>query len=159
MWMVSSSHEDFHGNMCGPLQLEYKKMIINCAWTPGIAECLCIKEIPSFVGDDYYCKSGCPGNVDLTTFYSKDIVWYGRQSRDFVPNCCTISNQPWFHKVLDTAWEYRVSINQSTSVENILTSLYDIYMSDRCSKSRKCMSPSHYVYFTFPLIHVHAMQT
>ena len=58
--------------MYAALQLEYEKMttIVQehqvCESVP-VMPLLYIQELPSFVGNDYYCESGCPGSVDLTT--------------------------------------------------------------------------------------------
>ena len=89
-------------------------------------------QVPSFVGSDYYCESGNPGICDLTTIYSNDVLWDGEQCEILEMDCCTVPNQPWFHKVLDTPSvddiEIRLCINQPTSDENVLVSLYDIYI-------------------------------
>ena len=104
--------------------------------SPGIYICPCgatsTQQVPSFVGSDYYCESGCPDNFQLSTIYSNDVLWDGQQCGVLETDCCTAPNQPWFHKVLDTATsdaiEIRMCINQPTGNENVLVSLYDVYV-------------------------------
>ena len=91
-----------------------------------------VQQVPSFVGSDYYCESGCPWYFDFTTLHSSDVLWDGKQCGVLETDCCTTTDQPWFHKVLDTTTgddiEIRLCINEATSNENILVSLYDIYV-------------------------------
>ena len=64
---MASLHENFFGG------------------TGGREECPCTPEteftpVPqSFVGNDYFCESGNPGSLDLTTFQSADPLWDGEQ--------------------------------------------------------------------------------
>ena len=103
---------------------------------PGSDICPCgatsTQQVPSFVGTDYYCESGCPGTFDGTTIHSSDVLWDGEQSGILETDCCTNTDQPWFHKVLNTTTidniEIRLCIDQQTNDENILVSLYDIYV-------------------------------
>ena len=102
----------------------------------GLKICSCgatsTMEVPSFVGSDYYCESGCPGIYSNPTIYSNDVLWDEQQCGVLEANCCTIPNQPWFHKVLDTPSiddiEIRLCTDQHTGDENVLVSLYDIYV-------------------------------
>ena len=108
----------------------------NSVTNPGVKICPCgatsTMQVPSFVGSDYYCESGCPGMYNHSTIYSDDVLWDGQQCGTLETNCCTIPNQPWFHKVLDTPSsdniEIRLCIDSSTADENVLVSLYDIYV-------------------------------
>ena len=89
-------------------------------------------QVPAFVGSDYYCESGCPaGDFDYSTIHFQDILWDGQQCGLIETACCTIPDQPWFHKILDTPSddeiEIRLCVNQPTSNENVLVSLYEIY--------------------------------
>ena len=88
--------------------------------------------MPSFVGSDYYCESGCPDSYEHSTIYANDVLWDGEQCGVLETGCCTNPDQPWFHQVLDTAtsddMEIRLCIDQDASVENILVSLYDVYV-------------------------------
>ena len=103
---------------------------------PVMHICPCIsystQQVPSFVGSDYYCESGCPSNCGSMTFHSTDVLWDGQQCGNTLTNCCNNPDQPWFHKVLDTPSpddiEIRLCIDQPTSDENVLVSLYDIYV-------------------------------
>ena len=99
-------------------------------------QCPCVsvskQSPPSFVGSDYFCESGCPAYVDLTTFHSADPRWDGEGCGAFEAVCCAAPGLPWFHKVLDAPTtdyiEMRLCIDQSTADENVLISSYEIYV-------------------------------
>ena len=90
------------------------------------------QQVPSFVGSDYYCESGCPSNFDHVTISSDDVLWDGKQCGVLETDCCTSADQPWFFKVLDTTTsgsiEIRLCQDGPTSNENILVSLYEVYV-------------------------------
>ena len=102
----------------------------------GLKICPCgntsIMQVPSFVGSDYYCESGCPNMVDQTTFNWNDVLWDGEQCGILETDCCTTPGEPWFHKVLGAPTmddiEIRVCIDSGTHDENGLVSLYEIYV-------------------------------
>ena len=97
---------------------------------PGLKICPCSKtsrmQVPSFVGSDYYCESGCPGIFDQSSFYWNDVMWDGGQCGILETDCCTTPGEPWFHKVLDVPSiddvEIRICIDQQTGDENTLVS-------------------------------------
>ena len=90
-----------------------------------------LMQVPSFVGSDYYCESGCLGLLDFVTIHFQDLLWDGQQCGLIETVCCTAPNQPWFHKILDTPSideiEIRLCVDQDTGNENVLVSLYEIY--------------------------------
>ena len=90
-----------------------------------------LMQVPSYVGSDYYCESGCPGMLDFFTIHFQDVLWDGQQCGLIETACCAPPNQPWFHKILDAPSnddiEIRLCIDQDTSNENTLVSLYEIY--------------------------------
>ena len=90
------------------------------------------QQVPSFVGSDYYCESGCPSDCIHTAIFANNVLWDGEQCGNLLTSCCTNPDLPWFHKVFDKPClhdiEIRLCIDQNTSDENILVSLYDIYV-------------------------------
>ena len=69
----------------------------------GTTECPCAPNspvlTPSFVGNDYFCESGQPGNWDHTSFLTADPLWDGKQCGLIEEPCCNVTGIPWF-KVL-----------------------------------------------------------
>ena len=59
-------------------------------------------QVPSFVGNDYYCESGNngPSGGCTSRLYSEDVLWDGKQCGDIESSCCTHPNMPWFIKTL-----------------------------------------------------------
>ena len=101
--------------------------IDECPCTPGNT-----KSLPSFVGNDYFCESGCPAYFDFTTFHAADPQWEGQGCGALEAECCAAPGLPWFHKVLDAPTtdfiEMRVCNDEPTANENILISSYEIYV-------------------------------
>ena len=58
-------------------------------------------DIPSFVGDDYFCEIGVPPGQSWSTqtFYADDPLWDGRGCGPS-SMCFTFNNPPWFCKQL-----------------------------------------------------------
>ena len=87
---------------------------------------------PSFVGNDYFCESGCPSYCSYTALHMADPVWDGEGCGALEEDCCAAPGLPWFHKVLDTPTtdyiEMRVCIDEATTNENVLISSYEIYV-------------------------------
>ena len=57
-------------------------------------------EAPVLVGDNYYCESGNIGTFNISTLYTEDPLWDGKQC---LPgnSCCDRTGQPWFfHQLL-----------------------------------------------------------
>ena len=102
----------------------------------GKNECPCsngsTQTIQSFIGNDYFCESGTPGNYDHTTFRSQDPLWNGKECGAIETECCEAPGIPWFHKVIDSPTtdriEMRVCGDQSTSDENVAVGLVEIYV-------------------------------
>ena len=59
--------------------------------------------IPSFVGDDYFCETGAPTGTVVPfsnpTFYPDDPLWDGDGCGP-TSTCCGFNNPPWFCKQL-----------------------------------------------------------
>ena len=101
----------------------------------GVHECPCAPNSPvspqSFVSNDYFCESGCPGDVQLGVFYT-DPLWDGKQCGLIDKPCCQAPGIPWFHKTFNLPTtdyiELRVCANQETTNEDIPVGFYDIYV-------------------------------
>ena len=63
-------------------------------------------EVPSFVGDDYFCDTGAdtsPPVCDLNTgagVFPDDPLWDGEGCGPNTSTCCEFNNPPWFCKTL-----------------------------------------------------------
>ena len=55
--------------------------------------------VPSVIGNNYFCESGCPGHVIYSTFYT-DHLWDGEQCGAIEGGCCRAPGLPWFPKTL-----------------------------------------------------------
>ena len=101
----------------------------------GQNECPCTtgstQTPPSYVGNDYFCESGCSGHFDVSTFYT-DRLWDGEQCGAIERGCCRATGLPWFHKTLSTPTsdyiELRLCCDQDTSDEDVPVGLYEIYV-------------------------------
>ena len=101
----------------------------NCPCSKGSTQ-----NVPSFIGNDYFCESGNPvtdGTLQATLYVS-DPLWDGKGCGSFEGNCCTAPGLPWFNKVLHAATtdylELRVCADESISGEDSPVSFYEIYV-------------------------------
>ena len=89
--------------------------------------------IPSFIGDDYFCETGVPPGQQFnnTVFYADDPLWDG-QGCGPTSTCCTFNNPPWFCKQLPQSTnadlEVRLCSFNRPSAENTPIELIDIYV-------------------------------
>ena len=85
----------------------------------------------SFVGVNYFCESGSPGGDIFGGVYADDPLWDGMNCP--TNNCCDFNTPPWFNVQLLTSTmddiEVRICADQSTTDENILIQLLEIYVS------------------------------
>ena len=88
--------------------------------------------IQSFIGNDYFCESGCPGNIEDDTPYFSDPLWDGKQCGLLEQECCQAPGLPWFHKVFNSTTtdyiELRVCADQKTSNEDVPVANFEIYV-------------------------------
>ena len=89
--------------------------------------------IPSFIGNDYFCESGSPLISLSYTLFTADPLWDGKKCRTNESPCCTLKpSLPWFHKHLSTPSneyiELRVCSDQDTENEDTAIDLYEIYV-------------------------------
>ena len=105
----------------------------------GINRCPCgsndPRTVPSFVGSDYYCESGCndalPNWESDGTLYT-DPLWDGKGCGSSETACCQRNLIPWFYKPLThsttNAIEMRVCCDQNTVDEDVTFEQYEIYV-------------------------------
>ena len=89
-------------------------------------------QIPSFIGNNYFCDSGNPGpNPTTFTTYPDDPLWDGEGCGP-TSSCCQLNNPPWFCTTLPQPTtddlEVRVCGEHGNANEDILTTLVDIYV-------------------------------
>ena len=89
-------------------------------------------QIPEFVGNDYFCESGCSGQWNFGNIYASDPLWDGKQCGKLEKECCENSSLPWFHKVLPSPTnepiELRICCDQSSSDEDVLIECFEIFV-------------------------------
>ena len=90
-----------------------------------------IQTPPAFVGNDYFCESGCPGHFQQRLY--PDPLWDGEGCGSLETVCCQAAGLPWFHKRLSATTsdyiEMRICANSGASNnEDIPVGYYDIYV-------------------------------
>ena len=99
----------------------------NCPCSSGSPQ-----TVPSFVGNDYFCESGCSDSSISTKFYTSDPLWDGDGCGTLEQDCCNASGLPWFHKVLTSstteALEMRICADEGTDNEDILIASFEIFV-------------------------------
>ena len=73
------------------------------AAVPSTCPCSVINEnwnyqVPSFIGNDYFCESGNPGPRRIDGRFFNDTLWDGLGCES--PSCCELNTPPWFCKTL-----------------------------------------------------------
>ena len=69
----------------------YPKWNCPCAATPG-------PDLPSFLGNHYYCESGNTRDYSNNEYHALNILWYGDGCHHALNNCCTNPDMPWFFR-------------------------------------------------------------
>ena len=88
---------------------------------------------PPFVGNDYYCESGNPGNGHPTQQLYPEPLWDGKGCSSHERACCQAAGIPWFHQRLNATTndyiELRVCADYPASNnEDIPVGYYEIYV-------------------------------
>ena len=102
----------------------------------GQHECPCAPNspvtVPSFIGNDYFCESGCPGHWQWNTFYPGDPLWDGKQCGLIEKACCQAPGLPWFHKTLNSPStdyiEMRICGDEISNWEDSPVNYFEIYV-------------------------------
>lgn len=89
-----------------------------------------LQQIPSFVGDDYFCESGSPDN-NYQKFHVDDPLWDGKGCGSHEANCCAAAGLPWFHRTFPSSSDFlelRVCCDQGTHDEDVPVGFYEIFV-------------------------------
>ena len=89
--------------------------------------------VPSFVGSNYYCESGChQSHPSTNTLYTSDPLWDGKGCSSAETDCCQRTLIPWFYRSFGYSTtdniEMRVCSDQKTSNEDVSFEKYEIYV-------------------------------
>ena len=89
--------------------------------------------LPSWIGEDYFCDSAVPASSADGTFYSDNPLWDGVGCDETLTTCCEFNNPPWFCKQLPQPTvddiEIRLCGDQDpTVVEDTPIELVEIYI-------------------------------
>lgn len=106
-------------------------------WNPVVA-CPCTNtredwpfQVPSFVGNNYFCATGNPGPGWQRQLYADDVLFDGQDCGQF-NTCCGFNNPPWFCTTLDETTtsdvEMRVCHDQGQFDEDVIISKVDIFV-------------------------------
>ena len=100
----------------------------NCPCSSGSPQ-----TVPPFVGNDFFCESGCSESSVSQKLYTSDPLWDGNGCGSLEQDCCNVSDLPWFHKVLTSttteALEIRICASHGrNNDEDIPIASYEIYV-------------------------------
>ena len=90
-------------------------------------------QIPSFIGNNYFCDTGNPGpGFSLTAVYSDDPLWDG-QGCGPTSTCCELNNPPWFCTTLPQPTRDNIELRICSdgnrfNDEDVLVSLIDLHI-------------------------------
>ena len=85
-------------------------------------------QLPSFIGNDYFCDTGNPGpGYDALTYYSSDPLWYGEGCGSF-STCCQFNNPPWLQRALPQATSDDIELRLCHGEEGITDEDTIIYL-------------------------------
>ena len=92
-----------------------------------------VRQIPSFVGNDFFCESGNPAESGYGGFYADDPLWDGQGCAS--PPCCELSyppgvTAPWFCKQLPqtTTDDIEARICRNSWNEDLPVELIELYI-------------------------------
>ena len=91
-------------------------------------------QVPTFIGNDYFCDSGNPGPYySRGTLYPNDPLWDGAGCPS-TSSCCEFNNPPWFNMSLPTPTtddiEIRLCSGSNADDEDVIVNLMEIYVSN-----------------------------
>ena len=92
-----------------------------------------VRQVPSFVGNHYFCESGIGTGIWQQQFYASDPLWDGQSCGSAESPCCNVPGIPWFHRDYGNTTttdyiELRVCGNEGTDNEDTPVSYYEIYV-------------------------------
>ena len=86
-------------------------------------------DVPSFVGEDFYCESGYAGSTDDDRIVWEDPLWDGQGCTSSGNQCC--NRYGWFHRKIPTTSdniEVRWCANEDQSNEDVFTDQLEIWV-------------------------------
>ena len=90
-------------------------------------------QIPSFIGNNYFCDSGLASAQYLSTVYDSDPLWDGKGC-GATSTCCQFNKPPWFYANLPGATsddlELRICQDESSQNENMIVAYIELSMSN-----------------------------
>ena len=88
-------------------------------------------QIPSYVGDSYFCDTGARTSISSNTLYMDDPLWDG-EGCGGASTCCSFNSPPWFCQHLNyhtsDDLELRLCSSWESGSEDKLISLVEIYI-------------------------------
>ena len=88
-------------------------------------------QVPTFVGNNYFCATANPGPGYFEIIYADDPLWDG-EGCGSTSTCCEFNNPPWFCTTLPQPTtddiEVRICQDQGPDDEDDIISLIDIYV-------------------------------
>ena len=101
--------------------------IVNCPCATGTTQ-----TVQSFIGNDYFCESGCPYTIVYPKLYTADPLWDKKGCSTIEQSCCQVTGLPWFHKTIQCPTsdyiEMRVCADEGTDNEDVPVNYYEIYI-------------------------------
>ena len=103
----------------------------NCPCSPGSPQ---NSTLQSFIGNDYYCKSGNSASDGTWQYILYTTIHCGMVKTAVVKVLAVqlLHGLPWFHKVLNTTTtdylELRVCGDQETTNDDVPVSFYELYV-------------------------------
>ena len=89
-------------------------------------------QVPSYVGNDYFCDSGNPVIAQAYRVYLGDPLWDGAGCHSSSNSCCQLNNPPWFCKHLQYSFtddlELRLCAYNPETLTDKLITLVEIYV-------------------------------
>ena len=86
-------------------------------------------QVPSFVGNNYFCDTGNPGPDFPDTVHTDDPLWDGAGCGP-TNTCCQFNNPPWFCTTLSAATtdalELRICHDEAENNEDIIVSFVEL---------------------------------
>ena len=88
-------------------------------------------QIPSFIGNNYFCENGNPGLPYSESTLYPNLLWDG-EGCTYPSTCCQLNNPPWFCVSLPQPTsdpiEVRLCMSESRRNEDVIITLVDLYV-------------------------------
>ena len=88
-------------------------------------------QIPSFIGDNYFCENGNNGSSYSNSTLYPNLLWDG-EGCTYPSTCCQLNNPPWFCVSLPQPTsdpiEVRLCLSEHPYNEDVIITLVDLYV-------------------------------